>query len=332
MSNGSITLFNYTHNDQSTIWMPPRYIMWQIEQTDISNNSLVPKFNERYFQDLQNSICVFEMSRDNIKFYQEKIYPTPIYYQPLPFAQLTDCNSKQEYLYDIVFFGTPNPRRMVILESLRKKLPSEIKTNWLYKIYNSERDEILQKTKIVLNLHYYENPVLETDRFNIAINNNCYILSEDVDSDIENKELYQEFVTFFDPINVSDSDKLGEGIDKLTSIIQYHLKKAEIIKNQELLQIRSFFEENKVMLCNNHVSSHSSNNYWEVTEKLPISMISKKTGVVITTNGYWGVIVRQCIECYIRELGNDIFIVLFINESEDDITLDLSNNFPQIKK
>ena len=30
------------------------------------------------------------------------------------------------------------------------------------------------------------------------------------------------------------------------------------------------------MLCNNHVSSHSSNNYWEVTEKLPISMISKK--------------------------------------------------------
>ena len=171
----------------------------------------------------------------------------------------------------------------------------------------------------------------ETDRFNIAINNNCYILSEDVDSDIENKELYQEFVTFFDPINVSDSDKLGEGIDKLKSIIQYHLKKAEIIKNQELLQIRSFFEENKVMLCNNHVSSHSSNNYWEVTEKLPISMISKKTGVVITTNGYWGVIVRQCIECYIRELGNDIFIVLFINESEDDITLDLSNNFPQIK-
>ena len=66
------SLYLIIHNDQSTIWMPPRYIMWQIEQTDISNNSLVPKFNERYFQDLQNSICVFEMSRDNIKFYQKK--------------------------------------------------------------------------------------------------------------------------------------------------------------------------------------------------------------------------------------------------------------------
>ena len=251
------SLYLIIHHNQSTIWMPPRYIMWQIEQTEEFNasspsthsdsdlfivlrtallehreqdlnhlravqhvsNSIVPKFNERYFQDLQNSICVFEMSRDNIRFYQEKISPTPIYYQPLPFAQLSNYNTPDKYLYDVVFFGTPNPRRMVILESLRKKLPSEIKTNWLYKIYNTERDEILQQAKIVLNLHYYENPVLETDRFNIAINNNCHILSEDVEGDIENKELYQEFVTFFDPINVDDSDKLGEGIDKLVKII-----------------------------------------------------------------------------------------------------------------
>ena len=46
-------------------------------------------------------------------------------------------------------------------------------------------------------------------------------------------------------------------------------------------------------------------------------------GVVITTNGYNGVFARQCLECFIRGLKvfNNYYIVLFINESEDDITL-----------
>lgn len=55
----------------------------------------------------------------------------------------------------------------------------------------------------------------------------------------------------------------------------------------------------------------------------------KKVGVVITTNGFYGVFVRQCIECYIRHL-KDAYIVLYINESNDEITLNLKDQFPMI--
>ena len=55
-----------------------------------------------------------------------------------------------------------------------------------------------------------------------------------------------------------------------------------------------------------------------------------RLGVVITTNGFWGVLVRQCIECYTREFP-EAFIVLFINESGDPITLGLEKEFSQIK-
>lgn len=55
----------------------------------------------------------------------------------------------------------------------------------------------------------------------------------------------------------------------------------------------------------------------------------EKIGVVITTNGNWGINVKQCIECYLRELKNK-FIVLYINESSDPITLSLKDLFPEI--
>ena len=59
--------------------------------------------------------------------------------------------------------------------------------------------------------------------------------------------------------------------------------------------------------------------------------IYDRVGVVITTNGYWGVLIRQCIECYIREFSKNTYIVVFINESDDSITLNLKNDFPQIE-
>lgn len=52
-----------------------------------------------------------------------------------------------------------------------------------------------------------------------------------------------------------------------------------------------------------------------------------KTGVVITTHGFNGIFVKQALECYIRELPDNYFIVLYINESKDKIVLDLMEKY-----
>ena len=57
----------------------------------------------------------------------------------------------------------------------------------------------------------------------------------------------------------------------------------------------------------------------------------KKIGVVITTNGNNGIFVKQCIECYLRTLPSKTYIILYINESKDPITLELKNIFPSIE-
>lgn len=71
------------------------------------------------------------------------------------------------------------------------------------------------------------------------------------------------------------------------------------------------------------------------TKKINTDIISKKkfltknckTGVIITTHGFNGVFVRQALECYKKELPDNYFIVLYINESTDKIVLDLIEKY-----
>ena len=58
--------------------------------------------------------------------------------------------------------------------------------------------------------------------------------------------------------------------------------------------------------------------------------LNKKVGVVITTHGNNGILVRQCIKSFIKFLPKNSYISLFVNESEDEVTLSLKNEFSNI--
>jgi GT2 family glycosyltransferase len=60
-------------------------------------------------------------------------------------------------------------------------------------------------------------------------------------------------------------------------------------------------------------------------KKTELNKHKVKTGIVITTHGFNGVYARQCLESFIRELPTNYYIVLYINESKDPITLNLIN-------
>jgi hypothetical protein len=55
--------------------------------------------------------------------------------------------------------------------------------------------------------------------------------------------------------------------------------------------------------------------------------LTKKIGCVITTNGMNGIYVKQLLQCYKYILPQNSYIILYVNESDDDITLQLKNDF-----
>ena len=69
----------------------------------------------------------------------------------------------------------------------------------------------------------------------------------------------------------------------------------------------------------------------KVMRSMISTQLAQRIGVIITTHGFAGIWARQCIQSYIRELPKDVYIVLYVNESEDPITLNLGEEFPEIE-
>jgi hypothetical protein len=84
-----------------------------------------------------------------------------------------------------------------------------------FSVYEEERDVYNQKSKIILNLHYYSDPALETCRINEVLNFDKLIISEfPSPKDSSNIELYKNVVVFVDEIN-KDMSNLEMLIEKI---------------------------------------------------------------------------------------------------------------------
>jgi len=81
------------------------------------------------------------------------------------------------------------------------------------------------------------------------------------------------------------------------------------------------------MLLNKGIIDRTNKIILNTHQKKRILTKNCKTGVVITTHGFNGVFVNQALECYKRELPDNYFIVLYINESNDKIVLDLIEKY-----
>lgn len=260
------------------------------------------KYNKQYIELtnklISNSLVSFDYNKDNLKYFNNTIYlPPPI------ITNINQC----EKIYDILFIGLflENTRRYYIINNLKRFFKIKI----VYDNIGDKLTEIINQSKVVLNLHYFdENTLLEEVRLNEIINSDTHILSELPHIDVNDmKEKYKDRVTF---INIIE-------------------KPNKIIKKTDPIVV----ELKKLLKKPNKKYEHNLNN--DLTDKILIENIKssiekyEKVGVVITTNGYWGVNIKQCIECYLKNLTN-YFIVLYVNESHDSITLSLKEYFPEI--
>ena len=75
---------------------------------------------------------------------------------------------------DVLFYGSVNPRRQIILDALQQRCRLRV----LFGVYGQQRDAEIARAKIVLNLHMYDLMIMEQARVSYLINNGCFVLSE----------------------------------------------------------------------------------------------------------------------------------------------------------
>jgi hypothetical protein len=223
--------------------LPKNFIFFQIEQT----NCLNFKSNDIF---LQNATAVWDFSIKNYQKYKhidfKKIFYLPLlFYSPSnSYISYQDINE-----YDILFYGTINDRRKNILSKLKNKY--NIFTTETKNIFNEELNKYIKKSKIIINLHYYNDVALEICRINEVLKFNKLVISEKPSStDYYNQLKYSKYVVYIDEIHndLSNIDELYKTIDFYLKEDNYTKKINEIKLNLNDLCKKSVFHLYKNLL------------------------------------------------------------------------------------
>lgn len=204
---GTITLLNENIN-----YLPSnKYIIYQIEQLN-QNKFYYNSLNQNMINLMLTSYALYDYSIVNLDYYPAfmrsivKIFIPYIPYnlENLENLETLETTPREHNKKNILFIGTLNTRRTNILNNLKKYIVSQnLHYNLLIfqKLFNNELKELLKTCDFVLNLHYYDNAILEVFRFEDVIPYNVKILSEKPGNKSEDYliNIYQKnnFVDFF---------------------------------------------------------------------------------------------------------------------------------------
>jgi hypothetical protein len=164
--------------------LPKTYYAFQMEQ------SVNPRwFTKSYFKILKSAQAIFDYSMTNLAYLEDRGFDwKKIFYLPVTAGPAAVTNPPPEEEYDVVFYGDDkNPRRRRFLDELEKSFRVKVINNLFGQSLYSE----LSKAKVIVNIHYYENALLETTRLAEALSLDAVIVSEDTKDRSEHPQLDQ---------------------------------------------------------------------------------------------------------------------------------------------
>jgi len=201
--------------------LPGKYISFQMEQT-ISSRWL----NETYFDLLESSYAVFDYSLKNIEYFRKTVgFSRMFYYLPVDYLPGIRMETG-DYKYDVVFYGDPNNSRR---QAALKKLKHHFNIKILSEVFGEELYSELSRARVVVNIHYYENAMLETTRLyeTLSLGKSVIVSERSVDS-MEDERL--EGIVDFVPVD--DFDLM---IDKISYWLSHEEeRRAAVERNNEL--------------------------------------------------------------------------------------------------
>ncbi len=173
--------------------LPPfdKLISFQVEQTVSSR-----WFDEKYLYILNNSFSVLEYATHNFPFLNEmKIAFPHVHYLPIcGLPSYEGAKNEARKTCEILFYGDnlSSPRRQRLLSELKKKYNVLIVND----VFGSPLEEIIQSARVVINLHHYENGLLEVPRIWQCLSLGTPVVSESSSDQKDYPEL-EGVVTFF---------------------------------------------------------------------------------------------------------------------------------------
>jgi len=200
-----------------------KIIIYQIEQLN-QNNFVYNQLSSNVINIMKKCYALFDYSKVNINYYPKELKENVKLVSPIiKNNNLSNNENTENYKKNItiLFIGTLNERRRKILYALKRyNIYNNLNYNIVIvsKVFNDELIQIIKKSKIIINIHYFNNALLELFRIHDLLSYNCKILSEKPinNEEFELIEKYNKVISFFTVINddLSNISELYEIIDK----------------------------------------------------------------------------------------------------------------------
>jgi len=214
--------------------LPKNYIAFQMEQ------SISPRwFTPDYLSVLNHACAVLDYSLKNIEYLTSNGLPFErLFYMPIgAFRDYDAYLRKSGYLsnaaerdIDVLFYGDPScQRRQCFLDKIKGKFNLYVASE----VFGGDLYALLRRAKIIVNIHYYENALLETTRIYEALSMGVPIVSE-CSQDIKQYEELEGVVVF---------TKEGD-VDDMISAVTNFLESNEALE-QRRAAVRDFVQGNE---------------------------------------------------------------------------------------
>jgi len=118
---------------------------------------------------------VWDYSTRNIEKFDELHIKTVKHFRIGFQKELARLDNSKPKEIDVLFYGCINDRRKKVLEQLVAK---GLNVKALFGVYGTERDQWIEKSKIVLNCHFYESHIFEIVRVFYLLTNSVAVVGE----------------------------------------------------------------------------------------------------------------------------------------------------------
>jgi len=183
--------------------LPLEYVAYQLEQSGSSKH-----FTEKYLDRLRHAVAVWDYSSQNVDFLIEngvdakKIRHAPIGYTLDPKPVL-----RRNYEFDVAFYGDVNNGRR---KSTLDRLGRDFNLNIVSGVYGERLLSELKRARCVVNIHYYDNALLETTRIYECLSMDFCVVSERG----RDQSMHQNLDEVVDFVDVGDVEGLLRSVER----------------------------------------------------------------------------------------------------------------------
>jgi len=149
--------------------VPPGSVLYNLEQLG------GPNLPQTYY-DLACQHQVWDYSLQNIEKWKAMSCAHHPLHVPLGYVpELTRIKPSPSQDIDVLFYGSLNERRNRIVSALKN---AGVKVHALFGVYGEERDQLIARSKIVLNINFYDAKIFEIVRVSYLLANSKAVVTE----------------------------------------------------------------------------------------------------------------------------------------------------------